>query len=127
MEMTGNPGSSSSPIVSLDKLGWRCMSVWSRRSHIWRCPIARARLSRQEGVPVAIPHMEDVDRCREPPSEEATVLSVPLCVNCFKCQTQTLGGPADLVRCDDLTRGMNTGQGRDDGDTSTAVHRVRSM
>lgn len=36
MEMTGNPGSSSSPIALLDKLGWHaCLSgLWLRRSHI---------------------------------------------------------------------------------------------
>jgi hypothetical protein len=37
MVMTGNPGFSSSPIAPLDKLGGRCMPVWLRRSHIWRC------------------------------------------------------------------------------------------
>lgn len=75
-------------------------------------------------MPVANPHMEDVDRCRESPGEEERVFNVLLCVNCFKCQTQTLGLGDDAQRA----RGMQdrAGQGRDDGDTSTAVHRVRS-
>jgi hypothetical protein len=51
----------------------------------------------EAGGPVAISHMGDVDRCRESLSEEATVFNVRLCVNCFKCPTQTLGGRADLV------------------------------
>ena len=99
MEMTGNPGSSSSPIALLDKLGWRCMPVWTLVE-----PFAHLKMHAQSqglvckaGVPVAIPHMEDVDRYRESPSEEATAFNVPLCVNCFRCQTQTPGGRADLV------------------------------
>ena len=51
MVMTGNPGFSSSPIAPLDKLGGRCMPVWLRRSHIWRCtPNRKGSSVRQEGL-----------------------------------------------------------------------------